>query len=88
MCICFQGRDGKGAIYTWASGNGGDTDDCQADGYTNSQYTIAIAAMSNTTSYTWYSEHCTAVLAAAFSGDSPNDQIVSLLVIFHVVCQI
>ncbi|XP_053380095.1 furin-1-like [Mercenaria mercenaria] len=71
-----EGRGGKGAIYTWASGNGGYYyDDCNADGYANSIYTIAVAAMSETTAPTWYSEHCTAILAAAYSGDSPNAQI-------------
>lgn len=71
-----QGRGGKGAIYTWASGNGGLDDDCNADGYSNSQYTIAVGAVSETTSYTWYSENCAAILAATYSGDSPNEQIV------------
>ncbi|KAL4219098.1 hypothetical protein ACF0H5_021681 [Mactra antiquata] len=71
-----QGRGGLGAIYTWASGNGGwNHDDCNADGYAKSIYTIAVAAMSETTSYTWYSEKCSAILTAAYSGDVPNQQI-------------
>ncbi|XP_045191360.2 furin-1-like [Mercenaria mercenaria] len=71
-----QGRGGKGVIYSWASGNGGNkADDCNADGYSSSIYTIAIAAVSETTAPTWYSEHCTAILAATYSGDSPNAQI-------------
>lgn len=36
------GRGGLGALYIWASGNGGATDDCNADGYANSPLTIAI----------------------------------------------
>lgn len=71
-----QGRGGKGAIYTWASGNGGaNYDDCNADSYASSIYTIAIAAVSETTAPTWYSEHCTAILAGTYSGDYPNAQI-------------
>ena len=47
MCIAqvqsFQGRDGKGVIYVWASGNGGmNNDNCNCDGYTSSMYTISI----------------------------------------------
>ncbi|KAH3799262.1 hypothetical protein DPMN_152868 [Dreissena polymorpha] len=72
-----HGRGGKGAIYVWASGNGGYlSDDCQADGYTISMYTIAIAAVSKSGTPTSYSEHCSAVMAAAYSGNidsDPND---------------
>ncbi|KAL4219102.1 Proprotein convertase subtilisin kexin type [Mactra antiquata] len=71
-----KGRGGLGAIYTWASGNGGSKhDDCNADGYAKSIYTIAVAAMSETTSYTRYSEKCSAILTAAYSGDYPNRRI-------------
>ncbi|XP_052221797.1 furin-like protease kpc-1 isoform X21 [Dreissena polymorpha] len=69
-----KGRGGKGAIYVWASGNGGYLDDCQADGYANSIYTIAIAAVSKSGNVTSYSEYCTAVMAAAYSGDSRSNQ--------------
>lgn len=41
--LLFQGRDGKGIIYVWASGNGGSYDDnCNCDGYTSSKYTVSI----------------------------------------------
>ena len=37
----FQGRQGKGSIFVWASGNGGrDGDNCNCDGYTNSIFTL------------------------------------------------
>jgi proprotein convertase subtilisin/kexin type 5 len=39
------GRRGLGSIFVWASGNGGISDDCNCDGYTNSIYTIAISAV-------------------------------------------
>jgi len=35
------GRDGKGSIFVWASGNGGKyNDSCNCDGYTSSIYTL------------------------------------------------
>ena len=37
-----EGRDGKGVVYVWASGNGGShEDDCNCDGYTSSIYTLS-----------------------------------------------
>lgn len=42
MSLNLQGRNGKGVIYSWASGNGGSfKDDCDCDGYTNSINTIS-----------------------------------------------
>ncbi|KAL4219235.1 pheromone processing endoprotease [Mactra antiquata] len=68
---CFtQGRGGRGLIYVWASGNGGQyMDDCNADGYSKSRYTIAIGSVSSTGEQTFYSEKCAAILAATYSGD-------------------
>ena len=41
--LLFQGRDGKGAIYVWAAGNGGIRgDNCNCDGYTSNIHTISI----------------------------------------------
>ena len=31
-----KGRNGKGSIYVWANGNGGENDDCAADNYASS----------------------------------------------------
>ena len=43
--IDFQGRNGKGSIFVWASGNGGrDQDNCNCDGYTNSIWTLSISS--------------------------------------------
>ena len=40
------GRNGLGSIIVFASGNGGAaSDNCNADGYTNSIYTIAIGGV-------------------------------------------
>ena len=42
-----KGRQGKGVIYVWASGNGGQKgDNCNCDGYTSSIYTVSIGSAS------------------------------------------
>jgi hypothetical protein len=49
-CVIFidyakQGRNGRGSIFVWASGNGGrHTDSCNCDGYTNSIFTLSISS--------------------------------------------
>ncbi|VDN86533.1 unnamed protein product, partial [Brugia pahangi] len=41
-----QGRNGKGVIYVWASGNGGmQDDDCSCDGYMDSIYTLSVSSV-------------------------------------------
>ena len=37
-----KGRNGKGSIYVWASGDGGPFDDCNLDGYASSMWTIRL----------------------------------------------
>lgn len=40
-----SGRQSKGSIFVWASGNGGRyTDSCNCDGYTNSIFTLSISS--------------------------------------------
>lgn len=51
-----SGRDGKGTIYVWAGGNGGDTDNANLDGYANSRYTIGVAASTHNGTRSSYSE--------------------------------
>ena len=52
-----NGRNGKGSIYTWAGGNGrNNNDNSNYDGYANSRFVIAVAAITNQGSYSWYSE--------------------------------
>lgn len=51
-----KGRGGKGNIYCWAGGNGGDNDNANYDGYANSRYTIAVAASTATGKRAPYSE--------------------------------
>jgi len=65
------GRNGKGSIYVWASGNGKDSgDNCNYDGYANSRYTIAIGATGKDGKYASYSEPCAALIACSPSSDT------------------
>ncbi|XP_053557480.1 neuroendocrine convertase 1 [Bombina bombina] len=74
-----QGRNGKGSIYVWASGNGGHQgDNCDCDGYTDSIYTISISSASQQGLSPWYAEKCSSTLATAYSsGDYTDQRIVS-----------
>ena len=52
-----NGRNGKGVIYTWAGGNGRNSNDnSNYDGYANSRYVISVAAITNQGVYSGYSE--------------------------------
>ncbi|CAF1328959.1 unnamed protein product [Adineta steineri] len=72
----LHGRDGKGSIFVWASGNGGrQSDSCACDGYITSIYTIAISATTEHGDKPWYLEECSATLASAYSsGQSSNGE--------------
>ncbi|XP_013794730.1 neuroendocrine convertase 1-like [Limulus polyphemus] len=66
-----QGRKGKGAIYVWAVGNGGKKfDNCNADGYASSIFTIATGALTDEGLSAYYSETCASVLASTYVGGS------------------
>ena len=41
----IQGHNGKGSVYVWASGDGGEDDDCAADGYVPSNYTLLLLVL-------------------------------------------
>jgi len=79
LFLSCQGRGGKGAIYTWAAGNGGVDDDCGCDGWAGSPYTISVTAVGRDQGPAWYSEECSSVFVGAYSGDSPDLSIVSVL---------
>jgi hypothetical protein len=64
-------------IYTWAAGNGGLSDNCNADGYVNSIYTIGITSVRSGQN-AWYSEVCAAALAATYGGSSEDRYLVSV----------
>ena len=73
-------RGGLGAIYVFAAGNGGNSDDnCNADGYTNSIFTITVAAMDNLHNHPIYSERCSAIMISMYSNHGAGmEGIVSL----------
>lgn len=75
----FQGRGGKGAIYVFAAGNGKmHGDNCAADGYINSIYTVPIASATQRGEAPFYGERCAAIFATAYSsGNRKDEKIVS-----------
>lgn len=69
----WQGRGGRGAIYTFAAGNGGVfRDSCSYDGYVNSIYTIAINGVNSDGSKPSDAEMCPAIMATTYSRDVVN----------------
>ena len=58
-----------GAIYTFATGNGGAGDSCAYSGYVNSIYTIAISGVNLNNSRPSYAEECCGIMVSAYSGD-------------------
>ena len=74
----MEGRNGKGSIFVWASGNGGRYyDSCSCDGYSNSAYTISITAVTQQGNKPFYTEGCSSLLAAAFSGGESTEPKIS-----------
>ncbi|XP_073250740.1 furin-like isoform X1 [Porites lutea] len=66
-----KGRKGKGAIYTFATGNGGILgDSCAYNGYVNSIFTIAISGVNPDNSRPSYAEECAGIMASAYSRDT------------------
>ncbi|KAJ1908805.1 pheromone processing endoprotease [Tieghemiomyces parasiticus] len=66
-----KGRDGKGSVFVFATGNGGYfSDNCNFDGYTNSIYTISVGAIDHRGLHPYYSEPCSAQLVVAYSSGS------------------
>lgn len=66
-----EGREGKGALYVFASGNGalqGDT--CNFDGYTNSIYSITVTSIDHKGLHPPYAEECAAVMVSTYSSGS------------------
>jgi kexin len=66
-----QGRGGKGSIFVFASGNGAASEDqCNFDGYTNSIYSLTVAAIDYKGLRPYYSEACSANMVVAYSSGS------------------
>ena len=69
-----SGRGGLGNIYVWAGGNGGLLgDNSNFDGYTNSRFTIAVAASTNLGEKAEYSENGANILVAEPSSGGTLD---------------
>ncbi|KAK3602375.1 hypothetical protein CHS0354_011208 [Potamilus streckersoni] len=74
------GRNGKGTIYVWAAGNGGLHDNCNADAYVNSIYTISISSINSNGLSATYAEVCTPVLSVTYGGGGGTNEYLSLLI--------
>ncbi|CAH0553623.1 unnamed protein product [Brassicogethes aeneus] len=73
-----MGRNGRGSIYVWASGNGGSKgDNCNCDGYLASIFTISIGSASQKGEFPWYGEECASTLAVTYSSGAYKDQMIA-----------
>ncbi|GAB0100386.1 Peptidase S8/S53 domain [Sergentomyia squamirostris] len=73
-----RGRGGKGAIFVWASGNGGSrADNCNCDGYAASIYTITVGSASQHGRKPWYGEVCSSILTVTYSSGAYEDQMIT-----------
>nr|CAD7587377.1 unnamed protein product [Timema genevievae] len=73
-----EGRGGKGAIFVWASGNGGSRgDNCDCDGYIGSIYTLSVGSASQQGQFPWYGERCAATMATTYSSGAYSDQMIA-----------
>ena len=83
-----NGRDGKGSIFVFASGNGAAYgDQCNFDGYTNSIYSITVAAIDYKGLHPIYSESCAANLVVAYSSGSGRHIVSPLSTPTSVPCR-
>lgn len=68
-----EGRDGKGVIFVWASGNAFKTgDDTNLQAYTNSRFVITVGAVGKDSTHSSYSTPGASLLIAAPGGDYEN----------------
>lgn len=67
----------RSSIYVWAAGNGGKDDNCAADGYVCSIYTIGIGAATSSGSAASFDEECSCKMATTFVEDSAGPDVVS-----------
>lgn len=65
----IHGRNGKGSIYVWATGNGGmNEDDCSADGYVSRPETLSVGSVTDWGKSPFFMENCTSTFAVVPSG--------------------
>jgi len=72
----------------WASGDGGEDDDCNCDGYAASMWTISINSAINDGQNAHYDESCSSTLASTFSNGAkdPNTGVVCHALHFTPSC--
>lgn len=63
------GRGGRGAIYTWAAGNGAPVDRSDYDGQATYHAVIAVAALTDQGTKSSYSEEGSNLLVSAYGGE-------------------
>ncbi|MBP7948532.1 MAG: S8 family serine peptidase [Verrucomicrobiales bacterium] len=69
------GRGGKGTVFVWAAGNGASAgDNSNFDGWANSVHVIAVSAIGDTGTASWYSEPGANILVCAPSDHSGGHQ--------------
>ena len=74
-----NGRNGRGSIFVFASGNGAlSGDQCNFDGYTNSIYSVTVSAVDYKGLHPYYSEPCAANLVVAYSSGSGKNIVRTL----------
>ncbi|OAF71882.1 hypothetical protein A3Q56_00350 [Intoshia linei] len=69
-----NGRNGLGSIYVWATGNGGEMDNCNCDGYVSSIYTLSFSSVSKNGEAMYYAEKCPSTLASVFIGWNSGEE--------------
>jgi len=69
----------------WANGNGGDGDNCGADSYATSIYTISVGAVSVTGEQATFDESCSAKMVVNYVTDADGDSAVVCLYIMTCV---
>lgn len=81
-----QGREGKGVIFVTSAGNGKKSsgDNCTYDWLVNFEYTISVAAVDADGKVPNYSERCSAVMVAAYSGSGTTSdlRIVNIILLY------
>lgn len=83
-----NGRGGKGSVFVFASGNGAaQGDQCNFDGYTNSIYSVTVAAVDFKGLHPYYSEACAANMVVTYSSGS-GKHIVCRCIVFCVIALI
>uniref|UniRef100_A0A8D3A665 SPC3 n=1 Tax=Scophthalmus maximus TaxID=52904 RepID=A0A8D3A665_SCOMX len=70
------GRHGRGSVFVWASGNGGQKGDhCSCDGYSNSIYTISVSSSTWRGNAPDYLERCTSTLTTAYTAGETEEMV-------------